>query len=69
MSKNNIVSLPTAKTEFHEEFGELAPLIREKIMDIIFEKFDKQDHRDKRIMEIMDKLDPALPKEDKKILA
>jgi len=63
---NNIFLLPTAKTEILNGFDDLKAYMKERLMDLIFEKVDKTDTRDKRkhkIFRVLEEVIPEIPPE------
>jgi len=61
--KGSIFLLPTTKTEIHSEFAELTPLIREKIMDIVFTRIESKDFSTIKKRQILNELEAIVPKE------
>lgn len=66
--KSNIFLLPTAKTEIHNEFKELIPEIREKIMDIVFTRIKPEDSSTRRKHQILNELEAIIPQECKHLI-
>jgi len=66
--EDNIFLLPTTKTEIHNEFAELTPLIREKIMDIIFARIESEYPNVKRKHQILNELEAIVPGECKHLI-
>jgi len=65
---NNIFPLPTTKTEIHSEFADLTPLIREKIMDIIFARIESEYPDIERKRQVLEELEAVVPKECKHLI-
>ena len=65
---NNIFPLPTTKTEIHSEFEELIPLVREKIMDIVFARIESEYPDIRRKRQILNELEVIVPKECKHLI-
>jgi len=66
--ENNIFLLPTTKTEIHNEFKEITPLVREKIMDIVFARIESEYPDIKRKRQILNELETILPQECKHLI-
>ena len=70
MNKNNIFLLPIAKTEIFNRFDDLKAYMKERLLDLIFEKVDKADTRDKRkheIFRVLEEVIPEIPEEPPEI--
>jgi len=65
---NNIFPLPTTKTEIHSEFEEIIPLVREKIMDIVFTRIESEYPSIKRKRQVLEELEVVIPKEYKHLV-
>ena len=65
---NNIFPLPTTKTEIHNEFEEIIPLVREKIMDIVFAKIESEYPNIERKRQILEELEVIVPGECKRLI-
>ncbi len=65
---SNVFLLPTAKTEIHNEFKDLTPFIREKIMDIISARIKSEDSIIRKKNQILNELQAIIPKEFKHLI-